>query len=632
MGAARLQVALVVGLLGLHAALVLDFARKHSAVFDEVVYPTSGYSYWLTGDYRLNPEHPPLLKLWTALPWLGIGARAERIPGWWETDQWRFGQALLFESGWSAGALLLRARLMTALLSLGLALGVWSLGRQLFGAGAGLAALALYALDPLVIAHAGLATTDLGAAALYAFAVVAFARAVSSARTGRFAWAGGVLGAALGAKFSMLVLVPLLAVVVLLLAPPGRRARAAAGSLLAGAAAAVVLAALYRGEVGAYFEGLRRLLHHSQVGHPSYAFGQYSRQGWWWYFPAAWLVKTPVPLLAFAVGGSALALLGILKTRRGAVREGPQAGQASRDGEALPGRAPLPDRRWSAVLLLAVACAWLPVMASSLNLGVRHLLPATPFLAVLGGAAAARWARAAYGRWLVAGAFGWLAAATFLVHPHELSFASPLFGGPGRAWRYLADSNVDWGQDLPALEQELERYPLRRLYLGYFGTAYPEAYGIERYHWIPSFGMVPRKREDGPAPEGREWIAISVTNLLDVYSGKHEGYAWLRERPFAAFPGRSIALFDITADAEAHRRLGETALYYGEPQAARAPLERALELRPHDPRARAALLRGLVQLGLNDDAARICQGISGEETTELTTLCRELARHRVSGR
>jgi hypothetical protein len=319
------------------------------------------------------------------------------------------------------------------------------------------------------------------------------------------------------------------------------------------------------------------LRHHGEVGHPAFAFGEHTEHGWWWFFPAAWAVKTPVPILIASAAGAALLFF--------RVRRGPASALA---------------------LVLAPALIVAAAMASSLNLGVRHLLPATPFLAVAGGLAAA-WAirkgRLASGA--VALGLMWLAAGTIRVHPDEMAYANEPSGGPDRLWRLLADSSVDWGQDLPALAEAVGRHPLRRLYLGYFGTADPAAYGLP-YRWIPSMRMIERRYEDGPDPGGKEWIAISVTNLHEVYSVGKESYAWLRERPFAAFPGRSIALFDVTGDALAHRRLGEVAMRYGDAPAAEGPLRRAVELSPDDGEVRLSLARVLADLSKWDDARAEC--------------------------
>ena len=71
-------------------------------------------------------------------------------------------------------------------------------------------------------------------------------------------------------------------------------------------AGAVLVATYGPAGPGRYLDGLGMLLHHGEVGHPSYAFGHYGRAGWWWYFPAAWAVKTPIPILVASLGGGAL--------------------------------------------------------------------------------------------------------------------------------------------------------------------------------------------------------------------------------------------------------------------------------------------------------------------------------------
>ncbi len=564
-----------------HLVLVLHGATRHSAVFDEVVYPTSGYAYLTTGDYRMNPEHPPLMKLWTGLAWIGSGLSARATPGWEDGSQWRFGPAMIYESGREPAALLFRARAMIALLSAALAICVFAVARRLSGDIAGLFALALYALDPLVVAHAGLATTDLGGAAFYFLATVALSSALESGGAGRVLAAGALLGAALAAKFSTL---PLFAVLVVMTLWVGVRSSVVAGVLVRRAALVgvigVLLAVACYGPAGPglYFHGLGLLRFHGEVGHAAYAFGQITKQGWWWYFPAAWAVKTPVVILAASLAGACIVLA---RVRRGPV--------------VLLG------------IVVAPALVALAALASTIDLGVRHLLPLTPFLAVAGGLAGDALVRQGSAARLALGAaVVWLFVATVAIHPDELAYANEPSGGPSKLWRRLTDSNVDWGQDLPALAREVGKQPLRKLYLGYFGTADPRAQGL-RYHWIPSMPMIEKRRDDGPDPEGREWIAMSVTTLVEVYtSGDHEAYRWLRERPFSAFPGKSIALFDITGDALAHRKLGEVGLRFGEPESAEAPLRRAVELAPADGEARLDLARALALQSKFPEAIEQC--------------------------
>ena len=577
-------------LIAIHLGLLLHGASRHSCTMDEIVYPTSGYAYLTAGDYRMNPEHPPLLKLWTALPWLGLGTDVRDVPGWEVGDQWTFGQSLLYEAGRDHRALLLAARAMVAALSAALAAAVFVVARRVSGAVGGLTALALYACDPLAIGHGGLATTDVGGAALFFFATLALPGAVIRGNVRRIAGAGILLGLALAAKFTNVLLLAVLAAVGAVSAWKRARRRGWRGvvevSLRCASvvvAGGVVLSACYGpAGPGVYLEGWRILREHFAMGHQTFAFGLYSETGWWWYFPAAWAVKTPVPILLASAAGVAWIAV---RARRRPVS--------------------------SLVLLLPPVLALASAMNSSLNIGVRHLLTMTPFLAVAGGMAAARlWSRGAVARVAVLALGLWLSVGTARVHPDEIAYANEASGGPGRLWLKLTDSNVDWGQDLPALAEEIGRYPLRQLYLSYFGSADPAAYGLT-YTWIPSAGPAPRRYAPGPDPDGREWIAIGVTNLSDVFnfgavSGAHVAHAWLRARPFTAFPGHSIALYDITGDGPAHLQVGHTALAFGEAAAAEAALRRAVELLPDEGAARFDLARALAALGRLDEAAAEC--------------------------
>jgi hypothetical protein len=553
---------LAAALVALHAGLALHQAGVQSATYDEPYYATAGWALLAGGKSGLNPEHPPAVKLWLGASWLGAGLPPPAgVPGFAAADQWTFGPRALYRDPARAPALLWRARASVVLLSVLLALGVFLAARRAFGGAAGLLALALHALDPLVLSHAGLATLDLGATAAIFAAVTLSWVALDTGRALHLALAAAALGLALGAKGTGIVVVPVLGL--LALAPALRRGGAAPGELrrralgalgiAAGGAVALALLCLPEGPA-AWWRALELQREHARVGHATWMLGKQSMHCWSWFFPLSWLVKTPIALL-LATGAGFLLVASRL-------RRSPEVTVAVL---ATP------------VVLLAVA------MAAGICNGVRQLLPATPFLAVAGGAALAALARNLAGKVAAAGLLAWMAAALLLVHPDAITYSNEVAGGPSRTWRLLTDSNVDWGQSLPELAATLREVPVRRLWLDYVGTAFPPAHGVDRYRKIQDWrfragAVLPPPRLDGPDPAGRELVAVSATCLVDAYVSEPDLHAWLRDRTPWRWAGNAIAIYDITGDAEAHRQLARMAERMRDPLTAGEAAARAREI------------------------------------------------------
>jgi hypothetical protein len=124
--------------------------------------------------------------------------------------------------------------------------------------------------------------------------------------------------------------------------------------------------------------------------------------------------------------------------------------------------------------------------------------------------------------------------------------------------RWVADSNLDWGQDLPQLKAYMDREGLPVVYLSYFGTDRPEVYGI-RYQPLRGYGRVGPTVDDAvPADAPRHVLAVSANNLIGSYLDDPDTYAWLRGRTPVAVLGGSIHVFDLTGDPDAIRRARET--------------------------------------------------------------------------
>ncbi len=213
-------VALGLGLLLLVVFLTqgIFFIHANAPTYDEAMHLASGYSYLATGDFRLEPQNPPLLKQYLALPLFLI----HRLPFQTDTQHWRdgldffVGQDFLYHSPLPADQMLRLARLPN--LSIGALLlvliGWWAF--RLWGAKAAMLAMALACFEPNFVAHSALVTTDIGAA-LFIFLTVYLLWEYFSSPTWWLLGAAGVsLGVALVSKFSAIVLIPMVGLIIAL--------------------------------------------------------------------------------------------------------------------------------------------------------------------------------------------------------------------------------------------------------------------------------------------------------------------------------------------------------------------------------------------------------------------------------
>ncbi|HHH12399.1 MAG TPA: phospholipid carrier-dependent glycosyltransferase, partial [Candidatus Moranbacteria bacterium] len=210
--------------LGLFLALSFKLAWDDSLTFDEVAHIPAGYSYVKEFDYRLNPEHPPLLKVLAGLPLLALDPKFDTDAPFWtgtgtdypgEYGQWSAGHYLL-DNAANPDLLIFLARLPLVLVAaaFGWLLFVW--GRRLAGAIGGLLALALYAFSPNVLGHAHLVTTDVGIAAAMTAAFFFFINFLKRPSWRNAILAGIFLGVAQVTKFSAVMLYPIFGVLALL--------------------------------------------------------------------------------------------------------------------------------------------------------------------------------------------------------------------------------------------------------------------------------------------------------------------------------------------------------------------------------------------------------------------------------
>jgi hypothetical protein len=593
------SVPLALCLLAVLLAQGLVFIGEASQTSDEAAHLAAGYSYLTKGDFRLNPEHPPLIKEWAALPLVPLDLAFPSGPLWEQGDEWNIGRLFVHENRLPNDTLLLLGRLPVLLLSLLLGWFLFRWGRTLFGARGALLALALYVLDPNVVAHSSLVTTDLGVTLFMFLAVYALWTWMERPSPGWIAVCGAMVGGAFASKYTSFWLLPILGALlcgVLLLripvpANPWRMgpgdprtplSRRLAGLVLAGLGAAAVsfliLAASY-GIAGlpAYLIGLARGLGHSGIGHMAYLNGAYSEDGWWYYFIYAYLIKTPVGTLLLVAWTLAALLRGSrLRLRDEMFLWVPIAG------------------------ILAITSLW------RVNIGLRHILPIYPFLYIAAGrilsprgaaasAGAGRTAAVA-----VSACLAWNVVAAAGIAPHHLAYFNEIVGGPRNGHLHLLDSNLDWGQSAKALRRFVDQEHLPVIYCAYSGNSDPWYYGV-RYQYTPGSGNLenPKSRPVRvPSDAPREVLAISAMVLHSVHFtdqtekgsvASHDLYAPFRGQTPIAMPGYSFQVYDITRNAGAHSYLAALHLSFRQLDLAEYEAGKALAIDPRDSIALAVL-------------------------------------------
>jgi hypothetical protein len=497
------------------AALIGSAMLRTSATFDEVVMIAGGARGYDTGAWDFNPEHPPLVQYLYGLP---VALTNPVLPPELAPElvrergiEYRYTYAREFF--WGVGndgqRLLVLGRLPALACALALVLLVFSYTQRRHGAAAALLAAALVGFLPDLLAHGGIAYNDVPLALAFFGALWALDHAIRNPLPVPSILAGVACGLALAVKHSAIALLPVAALLLVaeLLTRRGDRAWArqtAAAALLCLLAMYLTLVLCHRGDFGLeqYRYGLAFAFRHV-TSNPavSYLLGDISYTGRWYYFPAAFLFKTSA---AFHFLLLAALFWGVRTARR--------------DRLLLQSfmRAPLAGALGFGLLLLT----------ARQNIGFRYALPAVVPLAAAGAVGIVHCWQAGT-PWLrrgIAVAVAWALLQPLASYPFFLSYMSEYAPGSGRNHEVLADSNLDWGQGLIALREWMSEAGVPRVYLSYFGSASPAAYGID-YVPLPSYFPLPPAPPGGAAGEPH-WAAISATNLTGVR---------FPDDPFAAF-------------------------------------------------------------------------------------------------
>ena len=553
-------------LLVLMAANLLSVISRKTITNDEVVHIPAGYYHLVAGDFHFNNEHPPLIKMWAALPLLFI--QPEEPPAPADAPDNNIARTWDFHARfWPANrahyeTITFWTRVMMLALALALGVLIFVFTRKLFDARAALFALALYTLEPTVLAHGRIVHTDAPAALAYLLFFYTLYRYRHEPTWRRALVVGAACGAALITKFSMIVLAPLLLAVALAgvvwLAPRGALSRARVGVHACTALGVVLLivnAAYYfqspplaaseietvRLKSAPVFEelmtgfgvfsklvptyflyGLYNVVIHNHYGHAASLLGMYRDDGWWYYFPVAFALKTSIPFLLVSLAALGWSVWRLLMKR---------------DGRFL-------------FLVVPLGIYTAISFASHINIGIRHFLPVFPFLFIMSGALLdrllrrQRMRRAALA--IVVVVVGWAGVEAARGYPDYVPYMNQ-FASARPHWYYLSDSNVEWGDDVPALAAYLHargETSVRAALAG--GWATLRFYDIE---YLDLFATAP---EQLPAPR---YVAIGASFLNGstvpgeenqpgrTFKERTNFFARYRERTPEAIFGKSIYLF-----------------------------------------------------------------------------------------
>ena len=532
----------VAALIILQVAQFAFIVHRESLTWDEDDHMFAGYMMWKTGDYGLNPEHPPLVKLLATAPllWEKMWVPAVRQDRDFKIEAYQDGRDWLARNDGAGQRFVFRMRLAAGLLAVALSVVLFCAANEWFGPAAALVALALMVFDPNILGHSALVTTDAGVTLFFLASVYAFYRYVKQPSVWRLAVTGVAVGLLLATKHSGILIWPMLVFLIAyeaLAAAKGARLRTALR--LAGALAeivvigAVVLWAFYgfryaarpaglalttpladyvkplshfdQGAVMAfahlhllpesYLMGLVDVKRQAQF-YPTFILGKQIAHGIWWYFPVVILIKTTLGLLALVV----LSLIAIATRKLNKPREVAYV--------LIP---------W--VVYLAVA------MLSGMNIGSRHVLPLYALAAILSGAGVvALSAKSTTWKWICGVLVVAHVVSALTVFPNDIAYANEAWGGPKNLYNLLSDANVDWGQQLISVKKWQDAHPNEDCWFAYF--AYPEVdtatYGIRCHHlpttdtlWQGSYG------HDGP-----DLIPPQVTGTVLISAGDLSGCEW----------------------------------------------------------------------------------------------------------
>jgi len=554
---------LVILFLSIFLILNLYLAAEDSQTIDEGPHISGGLSYLKTGDFRINPEHPPLVKELSALPLLFLDIP---IPtnheSWHNYNQWDFGRQLIYHSPVSPETIIFLSRLFPIILALILGIYIYKWAKEIFGFKSGLLALFLYCLSPNFIAHTHLVTTDTALALFFVLIIYYFGKYLKNPKTKNLILAALVFALGFNAKYSAVLFIPILIFIYFwhwLI----KKEKIKLGLkkflvvfLVFFGLTAVVTFSLYGFEMKKPLEDPRvqrlyqereelidRNLTKTQplfiqalipLSSPGTKIGS---------FLYNFAKKIPIPAYTYWRGlfsvlshnywGHGAFLMGMTGTKGWCyyfiiayliktpittvllslfvfgffVWKKIIKGRENSFWQKIKD---IDFKYWLIIWPPLIYFLW--SLTSHINLGVRHILPIYPFIFIGISSLATikikkRKRKIIFNTGLTLMIIYYLAT-NIMIFPFYLSYFNEVIGGPENGHKYLLDSNIDWGQDIKRLENWLNKNNIKTYHTLLFGS-------LDSNHYLDNQLNFPKNEEVKQNGINPGYYIISAGPLFD---------------------------------------------------------------------------------------------------------------------
>ena len=518
--------------------LMMVSSKLDSITTDEGVHLFAGFSYLTQRDFRLDPEHPPLLKELGALPFLFQKNFNTSFSDLWNKagnfyyDSWQ--ETRILGDNFIANnsdSIIFFSRLVFILLTMILGVFSYFWSKKLYGETAGILAAFLILFFPNFLAHGRLINTDLGLTLFIFIAIYFWGKFLKEPNIINAILSGLFLGLTLASKFTGIIILPILLILIIIKLILQKNfknwGKFILGLIAVGFIAFIIIWGTYGFSLQAppkisrglsaeintwtpytapdtfdsfyqkirpvlipkyFYKGLTMVGVHAEAGHSSYLLGQTSKTGWWYYFPLAIFFKTPIPIFI-------LLFVSLFYFKKIKAKE-----------------------IFDEYLLIIPAIVFLAfAMYSKADLGIRHILPIFPFVFVFISKTInlidfKKW------RWVTFGfviLIVWYLSSALLSFPNYIAYFNEFAGGSSGGYKILTDSNLDWGQDIFRIKDYVEKNKITDYYL---------VYGWDGDQYLQKNGLKYKTLFSGEKVHGK--VIISASSLVG-----DSGYSWLKEYP-----------------------------------------------------------------------------------------------------